>query len=137
MKKLIFPLILLLFTATAARAQSGTHRIVFQLQTADSLVHKSLMKQLNNILTVAPGSELEVVCHGPGLQMLLTDKSRVSDKVAVLTVKGVHFVACEFSMSEQKVGKDKLIPAAGIVPYGLLEIVGKQEAGWSYIKSGF
>jgi intracellular sulfur oxidation DsrE/DsrF family protein len=51
--------------------------------------------------------------------------------------KGVTFVACEFSMSERKVTKEKIIAEADFVKAGIIEIVTKQEAGWSYIKSGF
>ena len=140
MKKIaFFSAILALLTChlQAQQAVSPPHRIVFQLQSADTLAHKSLMKQLNNIATVSPDSELEVVCHGPGLQMLLQSKSRVADKIPGLVGKHVSFVACEFSMQEQKVDRSQLLPTVGTVPYGLLEVVSKQEAGWSYIKAGF
>jgi intracellular sulfur oxidation DsrE/DsrF family protein len=32
---------------------------------------------------------------------------------------------------------EKIIPEAGFVKAGIIEIVTKQEQGWSYIKSGF
>lgn len=47
------------------------------------------------------------------------------------------FVACEFSMSERNVPKEKIIPKADFVKAGIMETVTKQEQGWSYIKSGF
>ena len=50
------------------------HRIVFQLSSGDSLAHKSLMKQLNNFISIAPKSKIEVVCHGPGLDILVAAK---------------------------------------------------------------
>jgi hypothetical protein len=113
------------------------HRIVFQLTTDDTLAHKALMKQLNNILTVSPDTEIEVVCHGPGLSMLVTAKTVVQDKIQQMKKKGVEFAACEFSMTERNVSRDKIIPEAGFVKAGIIEIVSKQEKGWSYIKSGF
>ncbi len=114
-----------------------THKIVFQLSSEDTLVHKALMKQLNNISTVAPDSELKVVCQGPGLAMLLKNKSIVQEKIQQLKKKKIEFVACEFSMSEKKITKEQMLPEAGFVKYGILEIVTKQEQGWSYIRSGF
>jgi uncharacterized protein len=113
------------------------HRIVFQVTTGDTLAHKQLMKQLGNIQTVAPGTQLEVVCHGPGLEMLLSDKSIVADKISKLSKTGVVFNACEFSMKERKVEKTQMLPEAAYVPAGILEIVTRQEQGWSYIKAGF
>jgi uncharacterized protein len=113
------------------------HKIVFQLTTDDTLAHKALMKQLNNITTVTPDTKIEVVCHGPGLNMLLKTKSVVGDKIIQLKKKDIVFVACEFSMSEKNISKDKMISEAGYVKYGILEIVTRQEEGWSYIKAGF
>ncbi|MFZ1453228.1 MAG: DsrE family protein [Ferruginibacter sp.] len=113
------------------------HKIIFQLTTGDTLAHKALMKQLNNITTVVPGTQIEVVCHGPGLSMLVTGKTVVHEKMQQMKMKGVVFVACEFSMSERNVPKEKIIPEADFVKAGIIEIVTKQEQGWSYIKSGF
>ena len=113
------------------------HKIVFQLTTDDTLAHRSLMKQLNNITTVATDTKIEVVCHGPGLNMLVLNKTTVHDKILQMKGKGIVFVACEFSMSERKITKENIIPEAGYVKAGIIEIVSKQEQGWSYIKSGF
>ena len=113
------------------------HKIVFQLSTDDTLAHKALMKQLTNITSVAPDTKIEVVCHGPGLVMLMNEKTTVLPKMEELVKKDIIFVACEFSMKERKVSKDQIIPLAGYVTAGIIEIVSKQEQGWSYIKSGF
>jgi len=120
-----------------SKAEKPVHKIIFQLTTEDTLAHKALMKQLNNITTVAPDTKLEVVCHGPGLNMLVIGKTTVQDKMQQMKKKGVTFVACEFSMSERKVTKEKIIAEADFVKAGILEIVTKQKEGWSYIKSGF
>lgn len=118
-------------------AQSNPdHRIVFQLTTSDTLSHKALMKQLGNILTLSPTAQLEVVCHGPGLSMLVNQTSIVAKKISEFSGKGVDFMACQFSMKERKVAKEELHSNAKIVPGGILEIVQKQEQGWSYIKAG-
>ena len=65
---------------------SKHHRIIFQLTTDDSLAHKSLMKQLANITSVAPDTEIEVVCHGPGLNMLVKSKSVVQDRIFLMKI---------------------------------------------------
>lgn len=116
---------------------TAPHRIVFQLSTADTLAHKALMKQIRNITSVAPDTKIEVVCHGPGLNVLVKDKTTVQASIQAFQNPNITFVACEFSMKERNVSKEQIIPEAGFVKAGILEIVIKQEAGWSYIKSGF
>jgi intracellular sulfur oxidation DsrE/DsrF family protein len=94
------------------------------------------MKQFNNILSVSPTTQIEVVCHGPGLDMLLSDRTIVEEKIKSLHDRGVIFNACEFSIKERKLEKSKIIMIAGFVPAGIIEIVSKQEQGWNYIKAG-
>lgn len=122
---------------TESLNEKPVHKIVFQLTSSDTLSHKALMKQLNNIMTVAPTTKIEVVCHGPGLDMLLASKTTVREKIKASKNRGVEFMACEFSIKERKLSKEDIISEAGFVPAGIIEIVSKQEAGWSYIKSGF
>lgn len=119
------------------KSKVSVHKIVFQLTSNDTTAHKSLMKQLNNITSVAPTTKIEVVCHGPGLDMLVSDKTIVLEKIKQLKAIGVDFIACEFSIKERNVPIEKIIPEAGFVKAGIIEIVTKQEQGWSYIKSGF
>jgi uncharacterized protein len=145
MKKLLFTMLLItsvVFVIAQVNKQDSIdnltqHKIVFQLSNNDTLSHKALMKQLGNITSVAPNTQIEVVCHGPGLDMLVNGKSTVHDKISHFTQKGIQFLACEFSMSERKVEKEKIIKEASFVKAGIIEIVSKQEQGWSYIKSGF
>jgi intracellular sulfur oxidation DsrE/DsrF family protein len=113
------------------------HKIVFQLTTADTMSHKALMKQLANIKLVAPETKIEVVCHGPGLDMLLSNKTTVLKGIQSSKEKGIEFIACEFSIKERKLDKANVISEADFVPAGIIEIVTKQEEGWMYIKSGF
>lgn len=112
------------------------HKIVFQLTSGDTISHKQLMKQCNNILSVAPSTKLEVVCHGAGLDMLVSGKSIVSTKIDELSKRGVIFLACEFSIRERKVDRSLILKSAGFVEAGIIEIISKQEQGWSYIKAG-
>lgn len=112
-------------------------KIVFQLTTDDTTAHKALMKQLGNITSVKPDTRIEVVCHGPGLDMLRKDRSIVSKKIEGFAVKGITFSACEFSLKERNVPKESILPAAGFVEAGIIHIVTRQSEGWYYIKSGF
>lgn len=111
-------------------------KIVMQLTSGDTTVHKMLMKQLSNILTVAPETKIEVVCHGPGLSMLVVEKSIVNEKIMASQVKGVDFVACRYSMKERNVAESEINTISRVVEAGIIEIVDKQNEGYVYIKAG-
>ncbi len=139
--KVIAVVVLMVFAfTTKAQTKSENsnpeHKIIFQLTSGDTTAHKQLMKQFNNILSVSPTTKIEVVCHGAGLDMLVSGKTIVEDKIKALAEKGVVFNACEFSIKERKVDRSKIIASSGFVPAGIVEIVSKQEQGWSYIKAG-
>ncbi|MDX1907953.1 MAG: DsrE family protein [Bacteroidia bacterium] len=131
-------LLLCLLTGTLAAAQTPEpHRIVFQMTSADSTVHKAFIRQLGNIISVAPDARIEVVCHGPGLDMVLSEQSRVKKGIADMSAKGIVFVGCEFTLKQRNLTREALTSGVGTVPSAIIEIVTKQEEGWSYIKSGF
>lgn len=140
MRIFIFLLLSSLLTFHSASAQEKTAdplKIVFQLTTDDTTAHKALMKQLGNITSVKPDTKIEVVCHGPGLDMLRSDRSIVAEKVKGFATKGIAFSACEFSLKERKVSRESILPSAGFVEAGIIHIVTRQAEGWYYIKSGF
>ena len=138
MKKLLF-LFILLFAVTGAFPQNAPrhHRIIMQLTSGDTLVHKNLMKQFKNMLEAAPTARIEVVCHGPGMDMLMSDRSVAQGKVKEFAVKGVVFLACDNTIRERQLDPSKVMTEAGHVKAGIIHIVERQEDGWSYIKAGF
>lgn len=121
---------------TVTEVRQEPRKIVMQLATADTTAHKMLMKQLKNILSVAPDTKIEVVCHGPGLSMLVSEKTIVAKQLQEAAEKGVDFAACRFSMKERNVTEEQLMKQARIVEAGIIEIVDKQNLGWAYIKAG-
>lgn len=139
--KTIFTLLLCLgFSAVFVFGQSsGTskHRIVFQMVSKDTADHNALVRQISNILQLEPAASVEVVCHGPGLQFIQKGKSLVLDKLSALADQKVDFVGCEFTMKQKNIKREQLLDACRTVPGGILEIVYKQENGWSYIKAGY
>jgi intracellular sulfur oxidation DsrE/DsrF family protein len=118
--------------ATASKYQGL--KIVFQLTSADTVIHQTLMSQLKNYYSVAPDTKFEVVCHGGGLNMLVKKTCVIQDQIKVYADQGVSFVACEFAMKKRNVTKEELVDGAGTVISGVLEIAKKQQEGWSYIK---
>ncbi|MCE2788588.1 MAG: DsrE family protein [Saprospiraceae bacterium] len=123
--------------ADKASKKPRPHKIVFQMVSKDTADHNAMVRQLNNILKLAPNAKLEVVCHGPGITLIQKNKSYVLDQLSVLAGKKVDFVACEFTMSQKNLKKEQLLDVCRTVPGGILEIVERQEKGWTYIKAGY
>jgi intracellular sulfur oxidation DsrE/DsrF family protein len=113
------------------------HRIVFHLSSPDTAAYRALNKQLANLREHWPGAQIEVVAHNQGVAMLRTDKSNVMQQVKAAMDQQVRFVVCEQTLKNMNIPKESIIQGAGFVERGLVEIVEKQEAGWSYIKAGF
>ena len=113
------------------------YKIVFQLTNGDTAVQRAMVRQIFNALAAAPNSKIEVVCHNNGISFLQTAKTFQAEKIKELKAKGVVFVACENTLRERKIDKTEIVPEAGFVPAGIIEVVDKQTKGWSYLKAGF
>ncbi|MBK9338549.1 MAG: hypothetical protein IPM98_19280 [Lewinellaceae bacterium] len=64
--KFILPLFAFVLSFSTISAQTDAvdntrYQIVFHLTSGDTLAHKALVKQLNNLLHAAPKSRIEVV----------------------------------------------------------------------------
>lgn len=138
MQKLLFTSLWLVLFAISSNihAQEKAHRVVIHLPDADSVSHAGLMRNLKNLTEGWPELQIEVVCHGPGLDLLRVQTSRNAAQVKQFAEKGVDFVACGNTMKQKNVQEADLLPQARIVLMGLREIIEKQEAGWSYIRAG-
>jgi len=116
---------------------SNKYKIVFQMVSKDTSDHSALIRQIKNILKLEPTTKVEVVCHGPGINIILKEKTLVGSDIHELAIKKVDFVGCEYTMFQKNIQRDQLIEDCRTVPGGIMEIVYKQEKGWRYIKSGY
>jgi uncharacterized protein len=135
MKKLVITLFILTFSQLSIAQENA--QVIFHLQSSDTLVYKSIVSQISNLKKELPGSAVAILCHGPGIDFLRVEKSKYVTTIRGLGYSDVSFVACEFTMTQRKIRKDEIVPFAITVPYGLVELVTKQQAGWIYIKTGF
>jgi len=115
-------------------AKPQVHRVVYDVTKADTTTQAALIRQLNNLKRGWPTAQVEVVVHGKGLDLVLTQKSYKAAAIKELQQKGVVFAACENTMRFRKVTVTDLLPSVITVPMGIGEIIMKQEQGWSYIK---
>ena len=127
-------------TAGDARAQSAQpavvkNKLVIQVSDADP---KKWGLALNNAKNVQQDLgkdkvEIEIVAYGPGLGMLKMD-SEVGVRVSEAIGDGVKLVACENTMTNQKLTRDDMLPRIGYAKAGVVEIMQKQQQGYAYIK---
>lgn len=130
-------LLMLLCFSTLSRAQQGPHRIIWEINSKDTAVHSSIFRQINNVLAEAPDTRIEVVFHGNAIQVVTADSSLHLDKLKRDMQRGVAFAVCNNSLKRYKVDPSRILPGVTIVPVAILELVKKQEQGWSYIKAGY
>ena len=126
-----------LFVLISATIFAQGHKVVMHLQSSDSMVHKSLVNQISNIKKELPDAQLELVCHGPGIEFLTMKNGKYANKIQKLNLKDVVLVGCEFTMKQRNYKKEDLVPFASTVPYGIVEILKKEQENWLYIKMGF
>lgn len=112
------------------------HKIVLQFTDSDSLSQAIVLGQVKNIRTAWPNADIEVVCHGGGLELLQTDKSKVTSQIVEWGGKGVVFAACNNTMKRRNIKKEDLLTPAIVVPSAMIELTLKQEKGWAYVKGG-
>jgi hypothetical protein len=118
--------------------QDAKHKIVMQLASNDTMTWKGLMNNLRNLKEGWGDSLLlEVVAHGPGIELLMQQKTTQLENIRKMKAKGIIFYACENTMKEKKISPESIIPEAVFVKMGIGHVVLRQEAGWSYIKAGF
>ena len=68
---------------------------------------------------------------------LVNDKATLQEKIDdLINNKHVLFAACNNSLLRFNISKNDLISSAIVVPVAMLELMDKQEKGWSYIKAG-
>ena len=112
------------------------HRVIVQVTKGETADQQQVIGQVNNILKALPKAEIEIICHGKALPLVLQAKCEVKDGVADLQSRGVVFAACENTMRRAKAIKADLISGVITVPSAVAEIIIKQEQGWAYIKAG-
>ena len=142
MKKIVF-LLLLTFAGTQisntvnAQANDVKHKVVIQLNTADTAAWSSAIGNIKNLQKIWPGNlVVELVIHGKALGLLVAAKTHLAKEVIEMSKTNVQFLACENSMRKYNIDKSELLTIANTIPSGVAELILKQEAGWSYLKAG-
>ena len=137
---IVVGLVVLIVGATAAWMQAPQpkpYKVIFDLTSNDPLDQKAVIRWIKEVTAVNPKTETEVVMYGRGLDLVINGKSTMASDVAdAISSAHTKFNVCAIAMKNQQVEKSQLLPNMQVVPDGIGEIVGKQNAGWGYIKVG-
>jgi intracellular sulfur oxidation DsrE/DsrF family protein len=128
----------LIISIASVKAQDNIkeHKVVIQLNSADTAVWNSTIGNIKNLQKIWPDQlKIEVVIHGKALGFALKEKTHVESELKALMSGNLRFIACENTMKKQAVTKDMLVSGIETVPSGVAEIILKQELGWAYLKT--
>ncbi len=137
MKYLFLLITGIMFFSSSIIAQKKQHKLIFDISSSDTATQSTVIRQVNNVLKSLPTTKIEVVFHGKAVYALVKDKTTFKEKIdKLVNEKQVVIAACNNSLTRLKISKDELIQSAIVVPVAILELMDKQEKGWSYIKAG-
>jgi uncharacterized protein len=138
MKKQFLFLFHVILLANIAIGQSKQHQIVFDFTKSDTASFSTMVRHAKNLMVLTGNAKLEIVCHGPGLDLLMKERTTVQKEIAELQNQyNVVFAACEATMKRRGIEKSQLLTNVVTVPAAILEMSSKQQEGWTYIKEGY
>jgi len=111
------------------------NRVVIQVSDGDGAKWNLALNNARNLQTDLGSNnvEIEIVAYGPGIGMLKLD-SPVANRVREAKDAGVKVLACENTMKGQKLARSDMLDGIGYVGAGVVEIMQKQQEGWSYLR---
>ena len=120
----------------APAPKAAKHKVIFQVSDADPKKWGLTLNNARNMQTElgAANVDIEIVAYGPGIGMLKADSesaNRVQDEALS---NGVKVVACENTMTNQKLTKADMLNGIGYVRAGVVELMVRQKQGYAYIR---
>ncbi len=121
--------------ASSAWAAGAQDRMVIQVSDGDP---KKWDLALNNARNAfkdlgKDNVQIEIVAYGPGIGMLKMD-AVTAGRVEEAIKSGISIVACENTMTAQKLVKDDMNESISYVPAGVVQLMRRQQDGWAYIR---
>lgn len=121
-------------TTNQNKGETAMLKAVVHVNFADPERQEDALGNIENILKAVPTAQIEVVCHGKGINLVVTKQSKHAEKMEALMKQGVHFVACENTMKKKAIEKDALVAGVTSVLSGAIEVLLKQQEGYGYFR---
>ena len=121
--------------ATAQTAPAAKSRLVLQVSDADPAKWALALNNAKNVQHELGASkvDIEIVAYGPGIGMLKAE-APTANRITEATQAGIKVVACENTMTTQKLTKADMHATIGYAPSGVVEIMSRQSEGWAYVR---
>jgi len=122
-------------SAFAQPVAAAINKVVVQVSDADPTKWNLALNNARNLQADlgAKNVDIEIVAYGPGIGMLKAD-SIVGNRIGEALGGGVKIVACENTMRGQKLNKPDMLEGIGYVNAGVVEIMQRQQQGWTYLR---
>ncbi|MDG4650598.1 DsrE family protein [Roseibacterium sp. SDUM158017] len=143
MKMIATAAAMMLAAAAPAFAEGATHHVAIQVNSGDE---QTMNVALNNAVNLtrfyeAQGDDvvIEIVAYGPGLAMMIPDRSPVEDRINAMSLEygNMSFSACgntHRNWSNREGVDIPLLDAVSITPSGVVRLVELQQDGYAYIR---
>ena len=121
--------------AVAQTAAPAKAKVVIQVSDGDAAKWNMALNNAKNVQDELGASkvDIEIVAYGPGIGMLKAD-AITSNRIIEATKAGVQVIACENTMTVQKIIKADMNPVIGYVRAGVVQLMNRQREGWAYIR---
>ena len=122
-------------SALAEQLAAAANKVVVQVSDADPAKWNLALNNVRNLQADlgAKNVDIEIVAYGPGIGMLKAD-SVVGNRIGEALGAGVKIVACENTMRGQKLNQPDMLEGIGYVNAGVVEIMQRQQQGWTYLR---
>ena len=122
------------FLPASAQA-ADKYRVVFHVTESNPEKWNIVLNNVGNVQKDLgkDNVQIEVVTHGPGIDMLKAD-SKVAARLAQALDNNVVLDACENTMRAAHVTKADMYGGVSFVPSGVVHILQREREGWLYLR---
>ena len=119
----------------AAAHSADKSKVVIQVSDNDPAKWNLALNNAKNIQKDVGTDNvvIEIVAFGPGVNMLKAE-SEVGNRIGDAVDTGVQVNACQNTMRNFKLSKEDMNTKVGYVPSGVVEIMRRQQEGYSYLR---
>lgn len=126
--------IVLVAALALSSAVVAEDKVVFQVTDGDVDRWNMVLNNVRNLQTaVGDQADVEVVVYGPGITLLKAG-SPIAGRITEAVAAKVRVVACENTMAGMKLTHGDMLTDVGYVPSGVVEVMRKQQQGYTYIR---
>lgn len=113
---------------------AATDGVVVHLPEADPPRQQAVLRNTANLIrALGPGAVIELVTHGPGVE-LCTGENGLAAVLADLQSAGAAVCACANTLAARGLTAAALLPGVTVVDSGVAHLVRRQRQGWSYLR---